>query len=107
MKRFLVSTLFAVSLAAAASTLSAQGVTTGSLAGRVTNKQAGTAMAQVRVRAVHMPSGTAYQALTRNDGRYSIPAMRVGGPYTVTASTIGFAPQQENNVVVQIGRAHV
>ncbi len=103
MKRFLVSALLAVSFAAVARTLPAQGVTTGSMAGRVTNKQAGSAMAQVRVRAVHMPSGTAYQALTRNDGRYSIPAMRVGGPYTVTASTIGFAPQEEKNVVVQLG----
>ena len=38
MKRILYVSLFAVSLAAAASMLPAQGVTTGSLSGRVTQK---------------------------------------------------------------------
>ena len=103
MKRFFVASLLAVSLAAAASILPAQGVTTGSLAGLVTQRQTGAPVAQARVRAVHLPSGSAYQALTRNDGRFTIPGMRVGGPYTVTASTIGYAPQLEQNVTIQLG----
>ena len=105
MKRILSVSLLAVSLAAAASMLPAQGVTTGSLSGRVTQKQSGAAMTGVRVRAVHLPSGTAYQALTRPDGRFSIPGMRVGGPYNVTATTIGYAPQTEQNVTIQLGVA--
>ncbi len=105
MKKFFVASLLAVSMAAAASTLTAQGVTTGSLSGRVTAKQTGIAMVGARVRAVHQPSGTAYQALTRGDGRYSIPGMRVGGPYTITATTIGYAPQSQPNVTIQLGVA--
>ena len=102
MNRFLVRSLLAAVLAASATTLPAQ-VTTGALAGRVTAQQGGVGVAGVRVRALHVPSGTAYQALSRIDGRYSIPGMRVGGPYTITANTIGFAPQTRNGVVIQLG----
>ena len=34
--------------------------------------------------AVHTPSGTRYGTSTLVDGRFTIPNMRVGGPYTVT-----------------------
>lgn len=105
MKKFFVASLLAVSFAAAASILPAQGVTTGSLTGRVTAQQSGEGLPGVRVRALHLPSGTAYQALSRADGRYSIPGMRVGGPYTITATTIGFAPKTQPNVAIQLGVA--
>ncbi len=105
MKKFFVASLVAVSLAAAATVLPAQGVTTGSLTGRVTAQASKEGVAGARVRALHLPSGTAYQALTRTDGRYTIPGMRVGGPYTITATTIGFAPRTETNVVIQLGVA--
>ena len=102
MKNFFVASLVAVTMTAAATILPAQ-VTTGALQGRVTLQQGGTGVPSVRVRALHVPSGTAYQALTRSDGRYTIPGMRVGGPYTVTATTIGYAPQTRNNVAIQLG----
>ena len=41
------------------------------------------------VTAVHVPSGTTYNAVTNVDGRYTIQGMRVGGPYKVTISYIG------------------
>ena len=103
MRKFFVASLLAVGMAATAKILPAQGVTTGALSGRVIQKQTQTPMAGVRVRALHLPSGTAYQALTRADGRYSIPGMRVGGPYTVTATTIGYAPQNQPGVMIQLG----
>ena len=103
MKRLFVASLVAVGLAASAAILPAQGVTTGSLSGRVTTAQGAAAVAGARVRALHVPSGTAYQALTRADGRYSIPGMRVGGPYTITATTIGYAPQTRTGINIQLG----
>ena len=102
MNKYLVRSLLAAVITAVATILPAQ-VTTGALAGRVTAQQGGVGVAGVRVRALHVPSGTAYQALSRIDGRYSIPGMRVGGPYTITANTIGFAPQTRNGVVIQLG----
>ncbi len=70
------------------STLLAQGVTTGSLTGVVTD-QGGQAVAGASVIAIHLPSGSTYEATTRTDGRFLIPGMRVGGPYSVTVSLSG------------------
>jgi outer membrane receptor protein involved in Fe transport len=90
-----------VALATFAVGASAQ-VTTGSIAGRVTGP-GGNPVAGVRVTATHVPSGTAYNALTRADGRYTIPAARVGAPYTVTFRAIGFAAITKDNLAVDLG----
>jgi outer membrane receptor for ferrienterochelin and colicin len=103
MKNFFVRALSMVVMTISATLLPAQGVTTGSIAGRVTSSQSGESMQGARVRAVHLPSGTNYQALVRPDGRYIIPSTRVGGPYTVTVNRIGFAPKSQENVSVQLG----
>lgn len=42
------------------------------------------------IEAVHVPSGTRYVAVTNAKGQYTINGMRVGGPYKVTISYIGF-----------------
>ena len=87
----------------------AQGVTTGALAGTVTNAQ-GQPVSGANVIAIHEPSGTSYEGVTRADGRYSIPGMRVGGPYSVTAAYTGaggtaFEPQTKTDVTVNLGVA--
>jgi len=80
----------------------AQGVTTGNLEGIVNDAQ-GLAVPGATVVALHEPSGTTYEAVTRADGRFSIPAMRVGGPYTVTASLSGFQPAATKDVFINLG----
>jgi hypothetical protein len=80
----------------------AQGVTTGNLAGLVTDS-AGVPIVDANVVAVHVPSGTQYRAVTRNSGAYSLPNVRVGGPYRVTASFIGFQPGTRENVFAALG----
>jgi hypothetical protein len=82
----------------------AQGVTTGSISGTVVDAQ-GAAVPGATVTALHEPSGTKYEAATRADGRFSIPGMRIGGPYTVTATLSGFQPQAVKDVVVNLGVA--
>ena len=100
---FALCSLLAMLLLAGASTLQAQGVTTASMTGTVTGRNAG--LEGARVTAVHQPSGTTYQGTTRSDGRFTIPGMRVGGPYTVTARIIGFAPESRTNVFLSLGTA--
>lgn len=81
----------------------AQGVTTGAVTGVVTGPQG--PVSGVSVLAVHVPSGSQYGALTRADGRYTIPNMRVGGPYRISVSHIGFSAAPRENVTVTLGTA--
>jgi hypothetical protein len=87
-----------------ATPLRAQGVTTASISSLVTNPD-GAAVAGAVVTAVHEPSGTAYRGTTRADGRATIPGMRVGGPYRVTVSAIGFEPQTLTDIYLTLGVA--
>ncbi|MEW5983306.1 MAG: carboxypeptidase regulatory-like domain-containing protein [Acidobacteriota bacterium] len=82
----------------------AQGVTSSSITGIVKDAQ-GLAVPGASVVAVHEPSGTTYETVAREDGRFSIQGMRVGGPYTVTATLSGFQPQSVKDVTLSLGVA--
>ena len=86
----------------------AQGVTTGMMAGVVTNTQM-QPVAGASVIAIHEPSGTTYEAVTRADGRFSILGMRVGGPYSVAVNFVGtgtaFEPRTVTDLTVTLGVA--
>jgi len=79
-------------------------VTTSSLAGFVTDSK-GESLPGANVVATHTPSGTTYGTVTVNDGRYTIPGMRVGGPYTVKISFVGYTEQTFNDVFLNLGVA--
>lgn len=87
-------------------TAAAQGVTTGSLTGIVKDAQE-KPVAGATVLALHVPSGTTYEATTRADGRYTIPGMRVGGPYSVTVAPSGgaaaFEAQTQEDIAINLG----
>jgi hypothetical protein len=83
-------------------TLGAQGVTTSAINGFVTGND-GKPLEDAVVSAVHLPSGTQYRTDARTGGAYSLLNMRVGGPYRVTATMIGFRPQTEENVQLNLG----
>lgn len=80
----------------------AQGVTTGSMTGVVTDSQGGV-LPGATVSAVHVPSGTTYEAVTQEDGHFIIPAMRVGGPYTVKVELSGLGTETKTDVQVSLG----
>src|SRR5207249_5220229 len=82
----------------------AQGVTTAAVTGVVKDASGGI-MPGASVTAVHQPSGTSYEAVTQGDGRFTIPGMRVGGPYTVTATLSGFTTEAKNNLTLSLGVA--
>ena len=83
--------------------LSAQGVTTATLSGVVTDSATGTPVDGATVVAVHVPSGTQYRALARSSGAYTLPNVRIGGPYRVTATFLGYQPRTTDNIFLNLG----
>ncbi len=81
----------------------AQGITTAALNGTV-KTQSGDALVGANVVAVHEPSGTTFGAASRNDGRFNIPGLRIGGPYTVTVSYIGYRTVKQADVHLAIAQ---
>ena len=83
--------------------LAAQGVTTASMSGIVTDVN-GNPLVGADVVAVHEPSGTRYGASTRDNGQFNIQNMRIGGPYTVTASYLGYKSQTVSDVMLFLAK---
>lgn len=85
-----------------AAAAAAQTVTTGNIAGTVTDTQGGV-LPGATVTAVHTPTGTSYEAVTGADGRFSVLNVRVG-PYTVSVALTGFREQKQEAVDVALGQ---
>lgn len=95
--------MLAMMVAILSATVSAQ-VTTSEIVGRVTDAN-GQPMGGVVVEAIHEPSGTVYTTTTNDAGRYALPGMRVGGPYTVKAMQAGFTEQTRADLRLSLGTA--
>ena len=54
--------------------------------------------------ATHTPSGTKKGVITNDDGRFNLLNLRVGGPYTVVVSYLGYKTQTFNNVYLTLGK---
>ncbi|HTK82693.1 MAG TPA: carboxypeptidase regulatory-like domain-containing protein [Bacteroidota bacterium] len=80
-----------------------QGVTTASLNGLVTDEK-GEPLFGANVVAVHDPSGTRYGAPSRDNGQYNILNMKVGGPYTVTVSLVGYKTDSRRDIYLSLGQ---
>jgi hypothetical protein len=77
-------------------------VTTSSISGKVSDdKNAPLTGATVFVK--HVPTGTTYGTLVAVDGGYSISGMRVGGPYEMEISFIGYSSQKASNLFLTVG----
>ncbi|MGB3800784.1 MAG: carboxypeptidase-like regulatory domain-containing protein, partial [Lewinella sp.] len=82
----------------------AQGVTTSSITGRLTDASTGDALIGATVQAVHNPSGTTYGNVTDEDGFFRLPGLRVGGPYTITATYVGYDPVIQEGINLNLGQ---
>lgn len=80
----------------------AQGNTTSSIGGNVYDN-ASQSLPGASILAVHTPSGTRYTASTDYTGNFRISNMRVGGPYKIVITFIGFKPFEDNDVYLQLG----
>src|SRR5690554_7868514 len=76
-------------------------VTTSSMSGRVTDVDG--AVIGATVVATHVPSGTTYGTVTNIEGRYNLNGMRVGGPYTIVISYIGYGNNITEGITLSLG----
>jgi hypothetical protein len=79
-----------------------QGATTASLSGVITDGK-GEGLPGATVLAVHTPTNTQYGVGTNADGRYNIQGMRVGGPYTIKVSYVGYQDVTKTGIVLALG----
>ena len=83
-----------------------QGATTSSLSGKITDSK-GETLPGASVVAIHTPSGTQYATIADNAGNYRITNMRVGGPYTVNISFIGFTTQSYTDIMLRLDETYI
>ena len=78
-------------------------VTTGSVAGRVTDA-AGAPVEGAQVQVRSGSTGASRGAMTNADGRYRVPGLEVGSGYSVTVRRIGYTPVTRDNVNISLGQ---
>ena len=54
--------------------------------------------------AIHVPTGTKYGAATNFDGRFNLLNLRVGGPYTVSITYVGYKDQNIDDLFLTLGK---
>ncbi|MEO7176438.1 MAG: carboxypeptidase regulatory-like domain-containing protein [Saprospiraceae bacterium] len=81
----------------------AQGSTTSTISGKITGTD-NLALIGASVEALHTPSGTSYGTIANDNGFFTIPNVRVGGPYTITITYIGFQELKKENQFLSLGQ---
>ncbi|RZL12508.1 MAG: TonB-dependent receptor, partial [Pedobacter sp.] len=80
-------------------------VTTSSMTGTIKDDK-GT-LPGASIKATHTPTGTVYTVSTNNDGRFTIGGMRVGGPYTVEISFVGYKAEKQTEIYLKLGEPYL
>lgn len=83
-------------------TILAQGVTTGSILGSIKNEKS-EILPGAMVAAKHIPSGSKYFTVSQKDGSFSIPNVKVGGPYQIIISFTGYLTDTIQNGQIKLG----
>jgi hypothetical protein len=102
-KCFFFFTSFLIIFTINTTKLYAQGVTTAAMNGMVTDEK-GESLVGANVVVVHEQSGTRYGAAVRDGGLFDILNMKIGGPYTVTVSFVGYRTYTEENIYLALGQ---
>jgi outer membrane receptor protein involved in Fe transport len=81
-------------------TLAAQGLTTGAISGTV-SKAGDTPLENVQIEIVNAATGFRAGVITKDNGRYFVQGLEVGF-YRVTARRLGYAPETQENIRVNL-----
>ncbi len=81
-------------------------VTTGTITGVVKDAK-NEPLTGASIEVIHEPSGTRYKSVSTNTGKYTVPALRVGGPYKITVTYVGLKTEVVTDITVQLGEPTV
>ena len=97
------SYIFSILLFSLYTSVFAQGITTSSITGYIIDSNSKKIFGS-NIIAEHQPSGTKYGTITNEEGGFRLPNLRVGGPYTITISFIGFETKIVNDINLSLGQ---
>ena len=80
-----------------------QGLTTSGVNGFIKSTD-GEGLIGANIVATHTPSGTQYGTTSMDNGQYIIINMKIGGPYNISISYIGYADQSQSDVYLNLGQ---
>jgi hypothetical protein len=80
-------------------------VTTSAMTGYITDENH-QPLPGANVIATHLPSGTIYGVISREDGGYTLPNMRIGGPYSLEVSFIGYKKETADGIFLKLGEKY-
>ncbi len=78
--------------------------TTAEIQGLITAGNAGVAGATIT--AIHQPTGTKYVISSRTDGRYNLTNLKIGGPYTVQVTYVGYKTDKQEDITLLLGQSY-
>lgn len=81
-------------------------VTTGTITGTVKDSK-GLVLTGASVEAIHEPSGSKYKTVSSGTGRFTLPGLRVGGPYKITITYVGLRTETIFDVTIQLGEPSI
>lgn len=93
----------AIVFATALPRVHAQGVVSSGIGGSLIDNT-GKAISGATVTAVHVPTNSSYTAVTSPAGRFRFSGLRVGGPYTISASASGYEVNAVHDVYLDLGQ---
>jgi hypothetical protein len=93
--------LFGVLLISYSSLLSQ--VTTATLSGIIKNSK-GENLPNATVKIEFPETGYDFSVVSKADGRFIVPNLRVGGPYRVTVNYVGYQPLVTNDIILELGQ---
>ena len=78
-------------------------VTTATVSGNVTNAE-GKGLAGASVKITFANAGINKVILTQTDGSFLVPNLRVGGPYKITVTYVGYQDKTEDDITLELGQ---
>jgi hypothetical protein len=102
MPKYLLKASLSMLLLLCAYAISAQ-VTTAILNGLVQDKK-GAALASATVTVEFPDAGIKQTITTKTDGRFTVPNLRVGGPYKITINFVGYNTTVVNDIFLELGQ---